>query len=236
LFSGVPQIISWFGHSQPEVRATLERFTPGRVQSFAFFTGQEDLHASAYYLRCVGSEELCCPSLTLAEEERQWLNSYWQRRSWRPDSRVLVIQPGSGGKKKRWASEGFAQAARWWKSHKNRHVLILLGPAEEEEEDLWRQVGEVEKELSLCQLAALLSRADVYLGNDSGVSHLAGAVGARGTVLFGPTRPQQWRPLGGALSVLHNVQYRTAIPQDSGISLKEIPVEEVIAGLVYHGG
>ena len=97
-------------------------------------------------------------------------------------------------------------------------------------------MGEVASELSLLQVAALLSQADFYLGNDSGVSHLAGAVGARGVVLFGPTLPQQWRPLGGNLSIIRNSEYRSILPAHDGISLEEIAVEEVIANLILMGG
>ena len=228
----VSEIFSWFGHAHPEVRMNLNRIAPGRIRSFAFFTGQEDCHASAYYLRCVGTKELRGPSLLLGEEERQWLDRYWRLHDWPPSSRVLIIHPGSGGQKKRWATEGFVQICYWWQQQKKGKVLILLGPAEEEEAESWRQTGgQIERNLSLLQVAALLSRADLYLGNDSGISHLAGAVGVRGVVLFGPTRPQQWRPLGGSLSVLHNAAYRAALSQVSGISLTEIPYEKVLVSL-----
>ncbi len=227
----VSEIFSWFGHVHPEVRANLDRMAPGRVQSFAFFTAQEDCHAGAYYLRCVGITELRGPSLFLGEEEKQWLDWYWRLHDWQPSSRVLIVHPGSGGQKKRWVSEGFVQVCRWWRQRKGK-VLILLGPAEEEESEKWRQVGEeVESHLSILQVAALLSCADLYLGNDSGVSHLAGAVGARGIILFGPTDPRQWKPLGGALSVIYNVPYRAALPHVPGISLVEIPYEEVLTAL-----
>ena len=228
----VSEIFSWFGHAHPEVRMNLNRIAPGRIRSFAFFTGQEDCHASAYYLRCVGTKELRGPSLLLGEEERQWLDRYWRLHDWPPSSRVLIIHPSSGGQKKRWATEGFVQICHWWQQQKKGKVLILLGPAEEEEAESWRQTGgQIERNLSLLQVAALLSRADLYLGNDSGISHLAGAVGVRGVVLFGPTRPQQWRPLGGSLSVLHNAAYRAALSQVSGISLTEIPYEKVLVSL-----
>jgi ADP-heptose:LPS heptosyltransferase len=45
-------------------------------------------------------------------------------------------------------------------------------------------------------LGALLSRAGAYLGNDSGISHLAAAWGAPTLSLFGPTDPAVWAPLG----------------------------------------
>lgn len=232
LFPSISTIFSWFGYNSPEVKINLNHIAPGRVRSFAFFTGQEDCHASAYYLRCVGVEELSSPSLSLGEEDRRWAERYWDQRGYLPSSRLLVIHPGSGGKKKRWDQEGFMQISRWWRKHKKGIVLILLGPAEEEEAERWSEVAETEDDLSLLQVATLLSRADAYLGNDSGLSHLAGAVGARGVALFGPTSPRQWRPLGGALSVLRNESCREHQPSAPGISLTEIPVEEVQTALL----
>jgi ADP-heptose:LPS heptosyltransferase len=171
----------------------------------------------------------------IGHEGQQWLASYWRQRGWDVRSRILVIHPGSGGKKKRWAAEGFARIAHWWATRRNTKVLILLGPAEEQEAEDWRLAGQVESSLSVWQAAALLSRANLYVGNDSGASHLAGAVGARGVVLFGPTQSQQWRPLGGALAVLQNLQYRVEHPDEVGITLTEIEADEVIAALLRLG-
>ncbi|MGH7964600.1 MAG: glycosyltransferase family 9 protein [Candidatus Binatia bacterium] len=235
-FSCITEVYSWFGHSQPEVGANLHLLVPWRVHSWAFFSGQEDCHVSTYYLHCVGIDEQRCPSLLLEKEERVWLDCYWKYWERRPSPRVLVMHPGSGGQKKRWASEGFIQVARWWREDKKGEVLILLGPAEEQEESRWQRIGKVEKNLSLWQAAALLSRADLYIGNDSGISHLAGAVGARGVVVFGPTRTRQWRPLGGRLSVIQNVSYRAAMPDVPGISLAEVSWEQILAALVCQGG
>jgi ADP-heptose:LPS heptosyltransferase len=236
LFSPVTQVVSWFGHSSPEVQATLEKLVPGAVRSFAFFRGPEKQHACQYYLRCLGSEEIRCPSLAVGDEERKWLARYWQSHGWKAGARLLVIHPGSGGKKKRWTLEGFIRVARWWKAEMNRHVVILLGPAEEHEEVRWRNEGIVEHALPLQHVGALLSRADVYVGNDSGISHFAGALGARGVVLFGPTSFEQWRPLGGALTVVANTDYRKAVPDQVGISVHEVSPEEVIAELARIGG
>src|SRR5262249_11303616 len=77
------------------------------------------------------------------------------------------------------------------------------GPAETDEAPYWRASGHrVATDLGLDAVAALVAGASRYVGNDSGVSHLAGALGRRGVVLFGPTRPERWRPLGGALAAL----------------------------------
>lgn len=235
-FLSFSYIISWYGTTWGKVTENFSLLSQGQFRSFPFFTGQEECHAVSYYLRCVNEEMLRCPSLQVSQGEIQWQNLFWRQR-WESSAQVLILHPGSGGKRKRWESEGFRKIAEWWRQQKrNGRILILLGPAEEKEAEEWRTVGETVTALSLMQVAALLSRAELYLGNDSGVSHLAGAVGARGVVLFGPTRPQQWRPLGGSLTILRNTAYRTLFPNSDGISCDEMPVDEVIAGLLLQGG
>jgi len=55
---------------------------------------------------------------------------------------------------------------------------------------------------SIPQMAYLISRADLFIGNDSGPAHIAGAVGTRTIVIFGPTREKKNRPLGPRVSLL----------------------------------
>src|SRR4029077_16046934 len=60
--------------------------------------------------------------------------------------------------------------------------------------------------LSLAELAALIERANVFVGADSGPAHLAAAVGPRAVVLStGPNRPQQWRPYGPRVTVVRHL-------------------------------
>src|SRR5262249_6000005 len=109
---------------------------------------------------------------------------------------------GSGGRPKRWSRAGFAEIAR---RHVGRGwgVTILLGPAEESEAGEWQHPGvHVVVGLDLVAVAALLAAGSSYLGNDSGVSPLAGAVGARGVAVFGPTDPRCWRPLSRGIAAL----------------------------------
>lgn len=233
-FSSFSEIISWYAHSRSEVTENLRLLAGEKFSSFPFFAGQEDCHAVTYYLRCLGVETLQCPSLQLSEQAVRWQSDYWRQHGF--GSSVLVLQPGSGGKGKRWDAAGFKKVAQWWQEERRGKILVLLGPAEEGEAEQWRCFGAVEIGLPLWQVAALLSQSAFYLGNDSGVSHLAGAVGARGVVVFGPTRPQLWRPLGGSLAVLQNTEYRQTSPSTPGISLSEIPAEQVIEKLIAQGG
>ncbi|MER3484977.1 MAG: hypothetical protein C4345_02345, partial [Chloroflexota bacterium] len=65
--------------------------------------------------------------------------------------------------------------------------------------------------LALRQLAAVLSCCDVYVGNDSGVTHLAAALDVPVVALFGPTDPRMWAPRGSYVSVLWKGHEITAI-------------------------
>ena len=236
-FSSFTHIFSWFGNADERVLANLERHSR-YVRSFPFFSGQIpgqfQIHASQYYLRCVGIEEIRCPSLFAGAEKDHWGQHRSDERKWSPYTQILIMHPGSGGHKKRWDPNGFRRIAEWWKTERTnsqRVVLILLGPAEEAESNLWRASGHVMQGMRVWQVATLLQRATLYLGNDSGVSHLAGAIGARGGVIFGPSQPQLWRPLGGNLTVIRNDRYRAASPHIAGVSLLEVPAERVMAAL-----
>jgi ADP-heptose:LPS heptosyltransferase len=79
---------------------------------------------------------------------------------------------------------------------------VVLGPAEEGEAT-WAEEGiTVAAGLELVAVASLLACCDAYCGNDSGVSHLAAAVGACGVALFGPTDPECWRPLSSRIAAI----------------------------------
>jgi ADP-heptose:LPS heptosyltransferase len=80
----------------------------------------------------------------------------------------------------------------------------------------------------LVEVAAVLSQADLVLGGDSGIVHLAGAVGLRGVALFGPTEPRGWRPLGGRIVCLKSRGRRTGV---GPIPLEEISVGRVVRTL-----
>lgn len=118
------------------------------------------------------------------------------------DAVRLVVHPGAGAAAKVWSPDGFRRVADDWRRH-DGEVAVLLGPAEEDQAPTWAASGHaVLVGSSIVAAAAAIASAPSWLGNDSGMSHLAGALGRRGVVLFGPTRPARWRPLGGRLAVV----------------------------------
>ncbi len=118
----------------------------------------------------------------------------------------IVLHPGSGSRAKCWPLENWAGLANRLRE-RGRACVTLLGPAERERfagadlSQLLKVAAAVESE-SLLRVAAWLSLARAYIGNDSGISHLAAAVEARTLAIFGPTAPTVWRPYSDTTEVI----------------------------------
>jgi len=122
--------------------------------------------------------------------------------------RLVVLHPGSGGQKKCWHLDNFLSVAKGL-CCRGIEVLFLLGPAEVErlrptEKMYLVSVAKCVAHLSLAQVVGLLSCADAFVGNDSGVTHLAAGMGLRTMALFGPTDPAVYKPLGPAVTVFRD--------------------------------
>lgn len=115
----------------------------------------------------------------------------------------LAVHPGSGSDRKNWPSgrlaaviEVLAPSCPW---------LLVEGPADKEAAGRLRSARSISaRELPPRVLGAVLAKAGLYLGNDSGVSHLAAAWGAPTLALFGPTDPAVWGPVGPRVSNLRS--------------------------------
>jgi len=110
----------------------------------------------------------------------------------------LIVHPGSGGDWKRWPVERFADVIRGLRQPRGLEILVHQGPADEEPAQRLLTLLEGEATVllrpDLPRLAAVLGTARAYLGGDSGVSHLAAAVGAPRVVLFPPATSRRWTP------------------------------------------
>jgi ADP-heptose:LPS heptosyltransferase len=129
--------------------------------------------------------------------------------------RFLAIHPGSGSPAKNWPARCYAELAR--RVSPERPWLLIEGPADSATAaPLYDAPGAVRlQEPPTRVLGALLSAAGAYVGNDSGVSHLAAAWGAPTVALFGPTNPAVWAPEGPIVEVLRGAASEVAaIPCD----------------------
>jgi hypothetical protein len=110
----------------------------------------------------------------------------------------VLLHPGSGSHRKNWPRERFLALAEELQS-RMCSTAWLLGPAEEE----WMPPARaaVLRPASPMELARNLAGARLHIGNDSGVSHLAAALGVPTVAIFGPTDPRVWAPQGEQVRV-----------------------------------
>jgi ADP-heptose:LPS heptosyltransferase len=122
-------------------------------------------------------------------------------------SKAILLHPGSGSKKKVWPLERFLNLAKILQDRFDSKILIILGPAEGSEvekvfEGLDPHTFIQAKRLSLIQLASVMEGCKLFIGNDSGISHLASALGIPTIAIFGPTDPRVWSPRGEKVCVV----------------------------------
>jgi len=137
-----------------------------------------------------------------------------------PAKKPVIIQPGSGGRHKCWNLENFLSAARTL-TDEGAEVVFILGPAELErfsESEIFeiKRTGTTLSNLNLVDVLAVMSCARGFIGNDSGITHLAAALGIRTVAVFGPTEPAVYGPLGPAVTILRSAEpgFASAVSQE----------------------
>jgi heptosyltransferase-3 len=137
-------------------------------------------------------------------------------------ARPIVIHPGSGSLSKNWPLDRFIELARHLSGF--GPIAYVLGPAEEESGTAMVIDGPISavrvwRNLPLSELADRLAGARLFAGNDSGVAHLAAAVGCPVVVLFGASDPAVWAPRGRSVTIVG----------DGTCGMEAIGVEAVLA-------
>ncbi len=114
--------------------------------------------------------------------------------------RPVAVHPGSGGRRKCWPPEDFSRLLQAL----GRPAVILRGPADDAACDALRTLSPVPQltGLEVAEAGAVLAECALYVGNDSGPTHLAAGLGVPTVAVFGPTEPALWRPLGPRVRVV----------------------------------
>ena len=138
---------------------------------------------------------------------------------------LLALHPGSGSERKNWPEPKWAELLEHLMSSSEFDLLLVGGEAEGERlqrlaAGLRPARGRVAQSLPLADVAHLLADCRAFVGHDSGISHLAAAVGLPGLVLWGDTAEEVWRPPSEKVIVLRHPA-----------GLAQLPVEEVAARL-----
>lgn len=147
------------------------------------------------------------------------------------ESRYAVIHAGSGSIKKNWPEENYLRLADRLRDD-GFEIVWITGPAEKRGNHPCQD--KICRNLPLSLLAAVISRSRLYVGNDSGPTHLSAALGIPTVVIFGPSNPRIWKPAGIKVRVIHknlpcSPCHGSPIPSQCGKEcLNSISVEDVL--------
>jgi ADP-heptose:LPS heptosyltransferase len=115
-----------------------------------------------------------------------------------PDQPYAVIRPGASQANKRWPTERFASIAQWLREAHGIATVVNLGPGDEQIAAEVRQrfagLGIIIGDLELRGLVALLAGSSLFIGNDTGPTHIAAALGRKSVVIFGASDSKVWSP------------------------------------------
>jgi hypothetical protein len=224
---GCTAVYSWTGAAEPNFAARLRSISEGPVWIHPFRGERRGEHVIDYYARCAGVTPVTDVRDVLAMDG-EWLPA-WERAHGLEHAQLWVIHPGSGAARKNW--RGFDDLCRAGGSRGDQRIVVLRGPAEMAGVAVFSAAGALPVEgLTLPQVAGLLRRSARYIGNDSGVSHLAGAVGVRGVVLFAGTDPAVWAPRAEGLEIIHAPDPCASCGPDV-FCTHRLPVERVLAAM-----
>jgi heptosyltransferase III len=200
-FGQFDRIDCFFASDNPRFCSSLKQ-AAGREAAFYPFRPPGRGHVAECYLRAIGAS-ISHPlghSIELLPDDLRDARQRLRALGLEPGRFVLLL-PGSGSASKNWRAGNFVLLAR--RIELNYPVLVALGPAENGLTSGFRERSlSVVDDLELGELAGITRLCGCFIGNDSGVSHLAAAAGAPGLVIFGPSDPERWRPLGD-VKIIH---------------------------------
>ncbi|MFQ5647325.1 MAG: lipopolysaccharide heptosyltransferase II [bacterium] len=159
----------------------------------------ELLHQSVYYLKILTLLGIGIPSpvppskIYLTEPEKEWGDKYIKKLKKGSDHPVIAIAPGSSKPERCWHVDRMILLARKL-VEECKADIVLLGSSRERPllERIRDGIGErviIGDRFSIRQVAAVIRASSLLIGNNSGLIHLAAAVGARLVAIFGPGSP-----------------------------------------------
>jgi hypothetical protein len=238
------RLVSWTGSGNPEFVRKMKNIHPDACIAPWRPQPGESRHVSQLFADSIDpavySSGRPAPAIVhlnaaLLREGLQWL----AERGWNKGDSLTALHAGAGSEEKRWPLERFNRLARHFVFEEKRKLLVIEGPAES---GLAKQITpELPADnafraecLSLGLLAAVMKQCRFFIGNDSGIAHLAAALKVQSVVLFGPTLPQHWAPLGEHVTVIRKAHgcEGCAHGRNNHTCMDNITFEDVIRNIV----
>ncbi len=204
--------VCWMRHGEPHIKAVLSGLGVARAIIMSpHACGLTSLHQSDRFCETVRDVAVApdrpvplrLPQKTVAEGLH-----YLESLGGSPGRPLVLLHPGSGSRHECCEPGLFVEALSHLRERDATPVL-LQGPADEEQVTQvlrrWAKPLPVLKDLPLGLAAGVIAEADLYVGHDSGLTHLAAALAVPTVALFGPTDVPRWAPRGQNVIPLRGV-------------------------------
>jgi hypothetical protein len=234
------RIVSWTGSGNPTFEKHMREIQPEACIGAWKPNPDDDRHVSRLFADSLGLAIPTGISLAPARisldskmraEGRRWLIA----QGWSEQDFLVAIHPGAGSKTKRWPLERFIELARRLAVQEKKKLLVIEGPAEP---GRGRQIAQAlsmtevffSEAAPLDLLAAIIEQCHFFIGNDSGLTHLAAALDVPCLAIFGPTAPGHWAPLGPNARIIKNPKNceGCAYGKNNHTCLENVTVEEIL--------
>lgn len=144
---------------------------------------------------------------------------------------LLALHPGSGSERKNWPEAQWVELFHHWAEATSMQLLLVGGEAEGERLDRLARLlppsrVRLARSLPLTDLAGALRASTAFVGHDSGITHLAVALGVPALVLWGETQEAVWSPRGDRVTLLRHPEGLTLLP----VSVVARHLSDLLAG------
>jgi len=159
-----------------------------------------------YPLRAIGVDtDDLSPLIVPKSENESWAQRF-DTDNWEKAFVRLAVHPGAGKAENIWPPENHAAVVNQLNRRTAVSLVVVEGPRDTESVAAFLGACEVGatvlRQRGIGDVAALLKRADLVICNDTGVMHVAAAVGATTLAVFGPTDPERWAPRARDLRII----------------------------------
>lgn len=166
-----------------------------------------EIHILNYILKLLAHNKLIDNDSLPEKEYYDYLTKELENTKAQDTASKIIIHPGSGSTRKNWPASNFIEVFRNLESE-GISSEIIIGPAEYDLVENFKKYlplnSKIHNPAKLLELAPLLKQSSGFIGNDSGISHLAAFMGIPAIVIFGPSNPKRWKPFGRFVEVLRS--------------------------------
>lgn len=203
-------LFSWLINARERV---THSYAVGRVRTFAFLQNKkikadENLHDIFQNLNLLKllninfKKEKIELSFFLDKKDKVFSRDFSIKNKLE-GKRVIAVHPGTKKKDeiRRWGKDKFIKLINILLRDKKNKIILFKGPDEEDIADfIHEKTGKkaiLVENLNLKRVGAIIERCSLFVGTDSGLGHIAAALGVKTLVIFGPANPKRTVPYGG---------------------------------------